>query len=155
MIIYLVYHFFVVGFLAENVTTLTQYMQDPDAWAEYFQPLAGDPRHFFVFYAMYRPRSRGTVRLRSQNPFDAPLIDPNYYGDVHDLAVAVDTMSAGMEMMEQPFFRQYGRIYPRAIPGCQFCPDRPYYKCYTYLACYAQTLTLTSYHPTSKLSLQN
>ncbi|XP_075589709.1 L-sorbose 1-dehydrogenase isoform X2 [Dermatophagoides farinae] len=138
-----------------DTTALTQYAQDPDAWTEYLQPLAGDSRHFYVFYALYRPRSRGTVRLRSRNPFDAPLIDPNYYGDVHDLAVAVDTMSAGMEMMEQPFFRQYARIYPRPIPGCQFCPDRPYYKCYTYLACYAQTLTLTSYHPTCTCRMGN
>ncbi|KAL0577830.1 hypothetical protein V5O48_004158 [Marasmius crinis-equi] len=37
--------------------------------------------------AVVSPASRGSVRLRSSNPFDAPLIDPNFYGSEFDLAV--------------------------------------------------------------------
>ena len=33
-----------------------------------------------------RPKSRGTVRLASERPFDAPLIDPNFLADPDDLA---------------------------------------------------------------------
>ena len=32
-----------------------------------------------------RPRSRGSVTLRSANPHDAPLIDPNSFADTYDL----------------------------------------------------------------------
>ncbi|KPM07555.1 GMC oxidoreductase-like protein 2 [Sarcoptes scabiei] len=134
--------------IPEDLSLLTSFNANPEEWTEFYRPLIKDRRHFYIFYAMYRPRSRGTIRLQSRNPFDAPLIDPNFYGDMHDLAIAVDTMSAGMEMTEQPFFRQYARIYERPIPGCTPCPDRPYYRCYTYLACIAQTVTATSYHPT-------
>lgn len=122
-------------------------MNNAQQWADYFRPLVNDQRHFYVFYAIYRPRSRGTLRLRSRNPFDAPLIDPNYFSDPYDLAVAVDVMSTGMEMAEGEYFRQYGRIYDKPIPGCHMCTDgRPYYKCYSYLACIAQVKARYNFH---------
>jgi choline dehydrogenase len=40
------------------------------------------------------PHSRGTVRLADAVPGSAPLIDPNYYGDVRDL----DAVVAGLRL---------------------------------------------------------
>ena len=37
-----------------------------------------------------RPRSRGQVRLRSADPLDAPVIDPNYLSDKDDLALQLE-----------------------------------------------------------------
>ena len=37
-----------------------------------------------------RPRSRGQVHLRSGDPLDAPVIDPNYLSDPQDLALQVE-----------------------------------------------------------------
>ena len=37
-----------------------------------------------------RPGSRGQVRLRSSDPLDAPVIDPNYLSDPEDLALQVE-----------------------------------------------------------------
>ncbi|KAG8161900.1 hypothetical protein JTE90_008258, partial [Oedothorax gibbosus] len=34
---------------------------------------------------LVHPKSRGTVRLNSKDPYDPPLIDPNYYEDSQDL----------------------------------------------------------------------
>ncbi|GBM71922.1 hypothetical protein AVEN_98726-1, partial [Araneus ventricosus] len=31
------------------------------------------------------PKSRGTVRLKSSDPYDPPVIDPNYFDDPSDL----------------------------------------------------------------------
>ncbi|OXA50975.1 Oxygen-dependent choline dehydrogenase [Folsomia candida] len=36
------------------------------------------------------PKSRGTVKLRSNNPFDAPLIDPNLFSEREDVKAMVD-----------------------------------------------------------------
>lgn len=114
-------------------------MNNAEQWREYYTPIFNDQRHFYVFYAIYRPRSRGTVRLASRNPFDVPLIDPAYFTDKYDLAVAVDVLSAGMGMAEGEYFRQYAHYYNRPLPGCALCTDgRPYYQCYTYLACLAR-----------------
>ena len=33
---------------------------------------------FCVVHGLERPASRGTIRLKSGNPFDTPVIDPNY-----------------------------------------------------------------------------
>lgn len=43
---------------------------------------------------LLRPKSRGTVRLRSPDPNDAPLIDPDFLGDEADL----QDMVAGFKM---------------------------------------------------------
>lgn len=37
-----------------------------------------------------QPRSRGTITLRSLDPFDSPVIDPNYLEDPRDLDDIVD-----------------------------------------------------------------
>ena len=36
------------------------------------------------------PKSRGTVRLKSKDPYDDPLIDPNYYAHTDDVKDVVD-----------------------------------------------------------------
>lgn len=36
---------------------------------------------------LLRPRSRGEIRLRSSNPYDHPLIDPNYLSHPADVRV--------------------------------------------------------------------
>jgi choline dehydrogenase len=46
---------------------------------------------------MIYPESRGTLRLASTDPFDAPLIDPNYLAEPADLA----TLVAGMELVRE------------------------------------------------------
>ena len=53
---------------------------------------------------LLRPRSRGTVTLASGNPLDRPLIDPNYYADPADLALAVESARRRMEILDaKPF----------------------------------------------------
>ena len=39
-----------------------------------------------------RPRSRGQVRLRSADPLDCPIIDPNYLTHPDDLALQIEGM---------------------------------------------------------------
>ena len=64
----------------------------------HFQPLSldkwGDGLHpFDAFTASVcnlRPSSRGTIRLASPDPHDAPLIAPHYLSTEEDLRVAVD-----------------------------------------------------------------
>jgi choline dehydrogenase len=41
---------------------------------------------FIIGFNPCRPHSQGHIRIRSNNPFDAPKIDPNYLNDPRDLA---------------------------------------------------------------------
>lgn len=49
-----------------------------------------------------RPKARGEVKLRSTNPADMLLIDPNYLGDPEDLAGQIRAVQTGLKLMQQP-----------------------------------------------------
>jgi choline dehydrogenase len=55
--------------------------------------LAGPGAGYTIRVSLMRPHSRGTVRLASAVPTDAPAIDPAYYSDPRDLRLMV----AGIE----------------------------------------------------------
>jgi choline dehydrogenase-like flavoprotein len=65
--------------------------------------------------AYLRPRSRGTVRLRSKDPADHPLIDPNYWDDPHDRAMSIEGLRIGREIMRQPALEPF--VLAERMPG--------------------------------------
>ncbi|MCB6184428.1 GMC family oxidoreductase N-terminal domain-containing protein [Leeia sp. TBRC 13508] len=62
-----------------------------------------------------RPKSRGTVKLRSNNPLDNPVINPNYFSDPYDLDCLAEGCLVGQEIMEQSVFAKY--IAKRHVPS--------------------------------------
>jgi choline dehydrogenase-like flavoprotein len=74
------------------------------------QPLSldrfGEPLHRFpavtVAACNLRPTSRGTIGLRSTDPADAPVIDPNYLATEEDRRVAADAIRVTRRLMGQP-----------------------------------------------------
>jgi choline dehydrogenase-like flavoprotein len=79
------------------------------------QPLSldkfGDPLHRFpaitVSACNLQPTSRGTVRLRSARPDDAPSIAPNYLSTDADREVAADAIRTTRRLMRQPALKPY------------------------------------------------
>ncbi len=45
---------------------------------------------FLVLPKLLHPRSIGSIRLRSQNPFESPSIDPQYLQDPEDMEILLD-----------------------------------------------------------------
>lgn len=68
-----------------------------------------------------RPESRGTLRLRSANPTDAPLIDPNYLATDRDRVEMRDGLKMAREVLSQPAFRDYHRR--EDLPGVKVQTD--------------------------------
>ncbi len=62
-----------------------------------------------------RPRSRGSVTLRSSDPLDAPIIDPNAFSEPYDLERAIDGIMLSREILAQPAFRPF--IRREHLPG--------------------------------------
>ncbi len=62
-----------------------------------------------------RPRSRGTVTLRSADPRIMPVIDPNAFAEPYDLDRSVDGMLLSRELMAQSAWCQYVRR--EHVPG--------------------------------------
>jgi choline dehydrogenase len=63
------------------------------------------------------PESRGTVRLASAHPFEAPLIDPNYLATERDLDVMLDALNWSRRILNAPAFDPYRKA--ELEPGAQ------------------------------------
>lgn len=54
-----------------------------------------------------RPTSRGEVKLRSSNPADMPIIDPNYHDTEYDRDMSVHAVRQAREILAQPAIAQH------------------------------------------------
>jgi choline dehydrogenase len=62
-----------------------------------------------------RPLSRGEVKLRSPNPADMPLIDPNFLSHPADMDVMVECVRWARKVMAAPLLAKH--IGPEIFPG--------------------------------------
>jgi choline dehydrogenase len=110
------------------------------------QPLSleafGQPLHDFsaitVSVCNLNPTSRGTVLLKSADPYQAPAIAPNYLTTEEDRKVAADSFRVVRNIAQQQALKQY---QPTEIkPGIQFQTDDE-------LARVAGDIASTIFHP--------
>ncbi|XP_023228520.1 glucose dehydrogenase [FAD, quinone]-like [Centruroides sculpturatus] len=99
---------------------------------------------FTIFPILMRPKSRGYIKLRSTNPYDHPVIQPNYLSHPQDVLTLIDAMKITIQIGESKPFRKFGsRLYSTPVPGC----ERFLRLSDEYLECVLRTLTATDYHP--------
>jgi choline dehydrogenase-like flavoprotein len=65
--------------------------------------------------AYMRPKSRGTVKLKSANPDDHPLVNPNYWQEPEDLQRGLLGLEIAREIMRQPAMKPF--IIAERLPG--------------------------------------
>ena len=92
---------------------------DPSvAWPDleyHVQPLSldrfGEPLHRFpaitASVCQLRPASRGSIRARSADAFQAPEIKPNYLSDPYDRAVAANAIRVTRRIMSMPALQPF------------------------------------------------
>jgi choline dehydrogenase-like flavoprotein len=88
--------------------------------------------------AYLRPKSRGSVRLASADPAAAPLIDPNYWSDPHDKALALGGLRLARDIMSQPALKRF--VLAEVLPGARLKSDQE-------LSDYACANAKTDHHP--------
>jgi choline dehydrogenase len=79
------------------------------------QPLTldkfGEPLHTFPAFTAsvcnLRPESRGTIRLKSSDPYDSPAIRPNYLSAERDKQVAAQAVRFTRDIVNQPALAKY------------------------------------------------
>lgn len=87
--------------------------------------VAGNGYGFSAIVTLGDPRSRGTVRLRSVNPAEPPVVDPRYLATADDLEVLTEGVRRTIEIGElEPF---------RPLVGNPLTVDKEYVraKCFT------------------------
>ena len=88
--------------------------------------------------ALLRPKSRGTVRLKSSNPFEKPAIDPNYWGDPYDIEHSIKAFKLTRRIMQQDAFSPF--VKSESMPGADCKTDDD-------IRDYAYRFSKTDYHP--------
>ena len=119
------------------------------------QPLSldrfGEPLHRFAAITVaacnLRPTSRGTVRLRSTDPADPPMIAPGYLATSEDRRVAADAIRVTRRLLAQPAMRPFSPV--EHLPGPSYGDDD------ASLARAAGDIGTTIFHPvgTAKMGL--
>uniref|UniRef100_A0A1A9WC61 Glucose-methanol-choline oxidoreductase N-terminal domain-containing protein n=1 Tax=Glossina brevipalpis TaxID=37001 RepID=A0A1A9WC61_9MUSC len=106
--------------------------------------LKNDSNCFVIFPMILRPKSRGRIKLKSKNPYEYPLIYPNYLAHPYDVDITVRGILKVLNIIDQPAFRKLNAtLLNRLIPACRSYGDAT---SLAYWECYARHFTQTIYH---------
>ncbi|XP_045165851.2 glucose dehydrogenase [FAD, quinone]-like [Mercenaria mercenaria] len=105
---------------------------------------------FCVFVALTHPRSRGSIRLKSSDPFDYPLINPNYVYDQKDINDLIGGIRIWEQLMETRAFKQLGVDFSHM--KTMFCSLHPF-RSDDYWECIIRYTAFTQFHPTSSCKM--
>ncbi|XP_055678441.1 glucose dehydrogenase [FAD, quinone]-like [Lutzomyia longipalpis] len=100
---------------------------------------------FMVVPLLMRPKSRGRILLKNKDPYEHPLIYPNYFDHPHDLNVLIEGAKFGYYHFSRTKMMKFlnATLNPFVIPNCmnlQYLSD-------DYWKCMARHYTQTIYHP--------
>ncbi|PPQ80124.1 hypothetical protein CVT25_001423 [Psilocybe cyanescens] len=92
-----------------------------------------------IVTVLISPTSRGSIKLRSNNPFDKPLVDPNYLHTEFDIAAMRDSVKSSLKFAAAPAFSdyisdRYGSAFQQATTDAK-------------IDAYVRSLTTTIFHP--------
>ena len=87
---------------------------------------------------LLRPKARGSVRLRSADPADKPLVDSNFFGHADDLRLTVAAMRYARTVLAAEPLRSL--VKAELLPGAARVEDAD-------LEAYAKRMVKTNYHP--------
>jgi choline dehydrogenase-like flavoprotein len=93
---------------------------------------------FTVNSTFLRPKSVGCIKLRSSNPTDEPMIDPNYFGDPYDRSMALKSVKVIREVLSQSAIARY--VERERLPGLQAQSDDE-------IMAYIRQYACCDYHP--------
>ncbi|EIM28387.1 GMC family oxidoreductase [Microvirga lotononidis] len=87
---------------------------------------------------LLRPKARGSVRLASADPFDAPQVDPQFFGDPDDLRLTLAGLRYAREVLATSPVRDM--VAKEIFPGPDASSDEA-------LAAHCRKTVKTNYHP--------
>lgn len=133
---------FVGGSYISNPFNKAAFGLSDELWQAVYEPLQSKDT-WTVFPMIMRPKSRGRIKLRSADPFDKPLIYPNYFSAEEDLDTMVRGIRAALAVSKTKAMQRFGSEFHKIpIPGCRhhvFMSDE-------YWKCQAMHVTNTIYH---------
>ena len=109
---------------------------------EYLAPTPND-EGFNTVISPTHPKSRGTIKLRSTDPFDYPILDPQYLTDKRDIEEFIAGIRIWEKFMDTPAMKKLGVNIEQS--KYSFCSQHEF-RSDAYWECYVRHLALTVYH---------
>lgn len=114
-----------------------------EVYDKYILPHRGEPAVNMIPFVA-RPKSRGSVRLRSTDPEDPPVVTSGYYTHPDDVKVIVEGLKFVHNLTKTKAFAEIGgSVWKEVMPGCE--AHEQYSD--AYWACLALAFPKTAYHP--------
>ncbi|XP_045125683.1 glucose dehydrogenase [FAD, quinone]-like [Portunus trituberculatus] len=131
------------GLAQEGILSSVALGIDRHKYLEQYSPLFGRSGMTIMPYLM-RPKSLGSVVLKSRDPFDPPIVDPNYLSHPDDVQALVNGIKLAVEVGRTPaFVKTLGaKLYSKPLRSCaahQFGSDE-------YWRCFVKNMATTFYH---------
>jgi choline dehydrogenase len=110
------------------------------------QSVLKDSELLMVMVVLLKPKSRGRIELKSNDPLEKPLIHGNYLSERED----IETLIRGVNIMKRMIHSKTAKAHEVEmlrvnLPGCvEIEFDKP-----GYWECYVKQMTSTVYQPTS------
>ncbi|KAK5644074.1 hypothetical protein RI129_007919 [Pyrocoelia pectoralis] len=101
---------------------------------------------FSLSVALLHPNSQGNLKLRSSDPFDYPLINPNFFSDLGniDMAKLYNGIQLALQLTETDSLKKLGaQLIPVHVPDCQ----KYEYLSKSYWYCHIRHLSREYLHP--------
>lgn len=92
---------------------------------------------------LLHPRSKGYLKLKTRNPFQHPLLYPNFFEDEQDIETLLEGIREAIRIVSQaPLQRLGARLYNVTVPGC----EHTVFNSDSYWRCYIRHLSATLHH---------
>lgn len=85
------------------------------------KPLTSSKAGFVLHVCHMRPKSRGNIKLKSSNPFDAPIINANYFENEFELDALVKGVKIARDILSQPAMSKL--VKEEEMPGKNVVSD--------------------------------
>ncbi|KAJ8309945.1 hypothetical protein KUTeg_011810 [Tegillarca granosa] len=107
-----------------------------------FSAVPSDKNYLTVYPLSAKPKSKGNVRLRSNNYTDLPVINPNFLSSYFDVKVFLESIRYIQELLKTPSLRSIGAALPPPSSACKWFD----YDSDSYWECFIRTFAIPSYH---------
>ena len=104
-----------------------------------------DSLGFTTVICLNDPKSKGTIKLKSKDPFDYPLIDPHYLEDKRDVQAVIRGIRFWEKMIETASMQKIGATVKDM--KLSFCSEHAF-QTDEYWACVIRQVAFTEYHST-------
>lgn len=132
------------GALHDNKEMKKNFNFKDELYEKVFQPLEDNKTTAFTLGSfILRPKSRGEIKLKTKNPFDHPLIYPNYYSDPEDVKLSMSLINRILSLEKTEAFKKLNATHHITAP-----PDCMNFKYGSdmYWECYIRHYSHTIYH---------